>query len=118
MRSQVTTGAPTCCAVSYQDHADARDCLGNQPQGSLAGVRVDSRFSVVSGELRCLGSNAATGAQVLIDGVEDFQVLYGVRSGTTDDARWQYLDARSGRHALVRRACRQHLPAGHRRRAP
>ncbi|WP_372661102.1 prepilin-type N-terminal cleavage/methylation domain-containing protein, partial [Hydrogenophaga sp.] len=55
---------------------DARDCLGQKP---IAGsVNINNTFTVVDGELRCLGSGTS-GAQAIIAGVEDMQVLYGVK---------------------------------------
>lgn len=97
-------GRPDTLRVSHEDNATSRDCLGNRPNGNLAGVRVDSRFAVVSGELRCLGANAQTGAQVLIDGVEDFQVRYGLRDGGAAGALRRYVDAAgiAGRWSEVR----------------
>ncbi len=86
-------GRPDTLRVSHEDSTVARDCLGNRPSGDLAGVRVDSRFTVVAGELRCLGANAKTGAQVIIDGVEDFQVRYGLRDSGVSELRWHYVDA-------------------------
>ena len=57
---------------------DARDCLGQTP----AGTAITSTFSVSAGELRCLGSAASATTQAIVEGVEDFQVWYGVRSLT------------------------------------
>ncbi|HOB32792.1 MAG TPA: PilW family protein, partial [Verrucomicrobiota bacterium] len=79
--------------VSHEDRADSRDCLGNRPDSQHVGVRVDSRFTVAAGDLRCLGANTQTGAQTVIDGVEDFQVHYGLRGGEGPGARWAYVDA-------------------------
>ena len=68
--------------ISYQDNGAVRDCLGNQPPAAQIGIRVDNQFSLDSttNELKCLGANAATGAQPVVDGVEDFQVSYGVQT--------------------------------------
>lgn len=55
---------------------DARDCLGNEPLGN----RILSRFELVAGNLRCLGSGHKDPAP-LVEGVEDFQVRYAVRVG-------------------------------------
>ncbi|WP_439587214.1 PilW family protein [Hydrogenophaga sp.] len=55
---------------------DARDCLGKEPEGN----RILSRFELFGGNLRCLGSGDDTPAP-LIEGVEDFQVLYAIRTG-------------------------------------
>ncbi len=62
---------------------DARDCLGNVPLGA----RIQSRFEMVGGNLRCTGSGHKDAAP-LIEGVEDFQVRYAVRV----DERVQYLE--------------------------
>lgn len=62
---------------------NAADCLG-QIGSPVAGIK--NRFELVNGSLRCLGSaNAVPGP--LIDGVEDFQVRYGVR--TNDNLQYQ-----------------------------
>lgn len=55
---------------------EARDCLGNAPEVG----RILSRFEVLGGNLRCLGSGNDDSAP-LIEGVEDFQVQYAVRVG-------------------------------------
>lgn len=62
---------------------DARDCLGNAPLGD----RIQSRFELVGGNLRCTGSGHKDAAP-LVEGVEDFQVRYAVRV----DERVQYLE--------------------------
>jgi len=69
-------GVPDTLQLSYQDNGITRDCLGNLPVAT-AGDRVDTTFSVVGGRLQCTDSNGVT--QVLIDGVEDFQVSYGAK---------------------------------------
>lgn len=62
---------------------NAADCLG-QIGSPAAGIT--NRFELVNGSLRCLGSaNAVPGP--LIEGVEDFQVRYGVR--TNDNLQYQ-----------------------------
>jgi len=65
--------------VSYQKNATSLDCIGNGIDASLASV--DSEFSVSEQELRCNGFSGS-GAQSIGSGVEDFQVSYGVLSGT------------------------------------
>jgi len=67
-------GVPDTLQLSYEDNGITRDCLGNLPVAT-AGDRVDTTFSVVGGRLQCTDSNGVV--QVLIDGVEDFQVTYG-----------------------------------------
>lgn len=93
---QGTSGVGTVSAilrVSHQDNTVARDCLGNQPDPAQAGIRVDSRFSVVGGELRCLGASAKAGTQAIIDHVEDFQALYGMRTSSPVGLQFQFLTA-------------------------
>jgi type IV pilus assembly protein PilW len=87
------TGRPDILSVSHQDDGTSRDCLGNRPDSLAQGIRLDSRFSVTSGSLRCLGAHAATGSQVIVDGVEDFQVLYGMRSADAQGPQFRFVDA-------------------------
>nr|WP_315465094.1 PilW family protein [uncultured Rhodoferax sp.] len=68
--------SPDTLRVSYQNNGNSRDCLGNSPTGT----NVDNEFSVSNQELMCLGATN-TAAQSIASGVEDFQVLYGIRSG-------------------------------------
>ena len=84
---------PDTLRTSHQDGLGTRDCLGNQPDGALAGVRVDSRFTLVAGELRCLGAHPAAGSQTIVDRVEGFQVRYGLRTGTQAAPQFLYVDA-------------------------
>ncbi len=86
-------GTSDTLMTSYQDGGDARDCLGNRPDAAQAGIRVDSRFSVAAGTLRCLGAHRATGNQTIVDRVEDFQVDYGLRTDTAAGPRFQFMDA-------------------------
>lgn len=79
--------------VSRQDNGVARDCLGNRPDASQAGIRVDSRFYLASGELRCLGANTKSGSQAIIDRVEDFQVVYGMRAANAAGLMFRWIDA-------------------------
>jgi type IV pilus assembly protein PilW len=85
--------APDTLLISYQDSADARDCLGNQPDSAQAGVRVDSRFTLSADTLRCLGAHHSTGSQVIADRVEDFQVSYGLHVDTALGSVYRYVDA-------------------------
>lgn len=86
-------GKPDTLSASHQDDGEARDCLGNRPDAAAQGIRMDSRFSVADGSLRCLGAHAATGSQAIVDGVEDFQVLYGIRSTGAGGDRFRFVDA-------------------------
>ncbi len=79
--------------VSHQDNATARDCLGNQPDAAQAGIRIDSRFFVASGELRCAGANSKAGAQAVVDHVEDFRVSYGVREAGASGTQYRVVNA-------------------------
>lgn len=75
--------SPDTLRVSYEEQVGvSRDCLGNLPVGTTPANRhVDNQFSVMGTELVCLGNGAAA-AQTIADGVEDFQVTYGVRTVT------------------------------------
>lgn len=86
-------GAPDTLRTSHQDGQDTRDCLGNQPDASQAGIRVDSRFTLAAGDLRCLGAHRATGSQTIVDRVEDFQVRYGMRTPGAHGPAFRYVDA-------------------------
>jgi type IV pilus assembly protein PilW len=68
--------------ISYQDNGTntLRDCLGQTTADT--NIRVDNEFTYVaaSNELRCKGAAAGATAQPVLDGVEDFQVTYGIRT--------------------------------------
>lgn len=69
--------------ISYQHQGGLRerDCLGNSPPAADTNVRISNVYSVNAAlELECAGGNPITGAQALIDGVEDFQVTYGIKT--------------------------------------
>lgn len=75
--------------ISYQDNGVTRDCQGNLAVAT-AGIRVDNEFylgtGVNAGKLMCRGANdfsPLVAGQAIIDGVEDFQVTYNVRTVTT-----------------------------------
>jgi len=76
----VNGGTTDTLNISYEGTSDSTDCLGNT--SALALGRVDSAIAVNGTTLECTGS-AAAGAQVIVDGVEDFQVRYGVKAGTS-----------------------------------
>jgi type IV pilus assembly protein PilW len=84
---------PDTLTSSRGDDGETRDCLGNRPDATALGIRIDSHFSVRNGQLRCLGAHATTGAQVIVDGVEDFQVSYGLRSPGASGLAFQFVDA-------------------------
>jgi type IV pilus assembly protein PilW len=71
-------------AYQHEDNGrgDGRDCLGNSPPTADKNIRVIGvyRLNTATAELMCEGGNATTGEQALIDGVEDFQVTYGVKT--------------------------------------
>ncbi len=79
--------APDTLQVSYDTDPvlQSMDCIGAP---TLVANNISSTFSVVGNELRCLGSGSAT-QFALLQGVEDFQVLYGLRTGDN----LQYLTA-------------------------
>jgi type IV pilus assembly protein PilW len=70
--------------ISYQDNGTntLRDCLGQTTAAVTQNIRVDNEFTYVaaSNELRCKGAAAGATAQPVLDGVEDFQVTYGIRT--------------------------------------
>lgn len=82
------SSSPDTLRVSYEEQVGvSRDCLGNLPIGTTTvDRRVDNQFSIGTGanagRLMCLGNGSAT-PQALADGVEDFQVTYGVRTVAT-----------------------------------
>lgn len=81
--TQGARGAPDTLRTGMDDEPsiNARDCLGNASLGD----RIQSHFALVAGNLRCTGSGHKDAAP-LVEGVEDFQVRYAVRS----DERMQY----------------------------
>ena len=70
------SNAPDTLRVSYEDDGVVLDCLGART--TTAG-RVDNQFYVLNGNLMCQGASAAP-PQPIADGVEDFQVTYGVQT--------------------------------------
>lgn len=86
-----TSGSDTL-RLSYEDDGGIRDCQGNQ---SVTTTRVDNEFDLSSGSLRCKGASASAVAQPIADGIEDFQVWYGVQTGTGNALRLRYFTANS-----------------------
>ncbi|MBK9571348.1 MAG: PilW family protein [Rhodoferax sp.] len=70
---------PDTLRMSYEDSSNPRDCLGNRPIATV-GVRVDNEFFVDTGRLMCRGADGTP--QAIVDGVEDFQVTYGIQTTT------------------------------------
>jgi type IV pilus assembly protein PilW len=67
--------------VSYQHEGNGRDCLGIAPPAADANKRISNEYTVNAAlELNCVGGNNTGGAQAIIDGVEDFQVIYGIKT--------------------------------------
>lgn len=60
---------------STDTNAPAQDCNGNALGGT--NPTVINRYYVTNGQLMCLGNGSAT-AGVIVDGVDAFQVLYGI----------------------------------------
>jgi type IV pilus assembly protein PilW len=91
--------------ISYQDNGTAttpstvRDCLGQSTATLTQGISVDNEFTYVpvtggGGDITCRGAAADPTAQSILDGVEDFQVTYGVRTVTaTGVENFQYFTA-------------------------
>ena len=79
------SNAPDTLRVSYEDDGTSRDCLGNRPTGA----NVDNEFTLSGTDLTCKGATA-TVAQSIADGVEDFQVLYGVQTGLPGAEQYQF----------------------------
>lgn len=67
--------APDVLQISHDLDINSVDCLG---QGGNPATGITNRFEFVNGSLRCQGSGNANPGP-LIEGVEDFQVSYGVR---------------------------------------
>lgn len=82
--------APDTLRVSYEDSGTSRDCLGNRP----ATANVDNAFYISGTNLMCLGASAAA-AQSIADGVEDFQVMYGVQTGAAGAEQYRFYTASS-----------------------
>jgi type IV pilus assembly protein PilW len=71
--------------VSYQHEGDGRDCLGLAPPALEVNKIISNEYTVnAAQEILCVGRNNAGGAQAIIDGVEDFQVTYGVKTYPTN----------------------------------
>lgn len=66
------------------------DCLGNGNAAPVAGGALTSRFFVANNSLMCLGVNAATGPQALINDVQRFRVRYLVSTGADVATTAQY----------------------------
>lgn len=84
-----STGSDTL-RLSYEDDGGIRDCQGNT---SVTSTRVDNEFTLSSGSLMCKGASASAIAQPIADGVEDFQVWYGVITGTGAATTIRFLTA-------------------------
>jgi type IV pilus assembly protein PilW len=88
-------GTTDTVQISHQYAPGARDCLGNEPDPTQTGASVNSRFSVLSGQLRCMGSDTRSGNQVIADGVEDFQLRYGIRRPSALGPQFREEDAQT-----------------------
>ena len=80
--------------LSFEDDGKARDCLGQRTLFTAGSGtnRVDTQFRIVGTKLMCLGSGSTT-EQVVAEDVEDFQVLYTVRTGPAGAGSFQTYDA-------------------------
>jgi type IV pilus assembly protein PilW len=88
-------GTTDTLQISHEYAPEARDCLGNEPDPAQTGASVNSRFSVLSGQLRCIGSDTRSGNQVIADGVEDFQIRYGIRRSSALGPQFREEDAQT-----------------------
>jgi type IV pilus assembly protein PilW len=91
--------------MSYQDNgldtalSTIRDCLGQTTAIATKGIGVTNTFTYLptaggGGDLRCQGAAAGATPQPILDGVEDFQVTYGVRTVTAAGVEsFQYFTA-------------------------
>jgi type IV pilus assembly protein PilW len=90
--------------ISYQDNGSTttlstvRDCLGQSTAVATRGIRVDNTFTYQpavggGGDLQCQGAAAGATLQPILDGVEDFQVTYGVRTVVAGVENFQYFTA-------------------------
>ena len=98
------SNTPDTLSVSYEKTFDpdfpadrtrtiSRDCLGNQPTGMQANVNNVFSLDTSTNDLMCLGAAADTPAQSIANGVEDFQVLYGVQTGVPGAENYRYFTA-------------------------
>ncbi len=83
---------PDTLRISYQDNGTVRDCLGIRPAAATVNIRVDNTFSMNGADLMCLGASAAP-AQSIADGIEDFQVTYGVQTFVAGAAQYRFYRA-------------------------
>jgi type IV pilus assembly protein PilW len=88
--------------ISYQDNgidtlnSTFRDCLGQLT--AAKGISVTNTFTFLpvaggGGDLRCQGAAAGATPQPILDGVEDFQVTYGVRTVAAGVENFRYFTA-------------------------
>lgn len=73
--------------------AEGIDCLGEatnkgspdsgETENTAAPKEITNAFSVLADRLRCDGSGPTSGSYGIVSGVEDFQVWYGVREGSS-----------------------------------
>jgi type IV pilus assembly protein PilW len=90
------SGTPDTLTVQYTGMVGDTDCDGDTPvdaTGVAAGVLIQNSYNLDTStlQLRCDGLIAATPGtagtgSVLVDGVEDFQVLYGIDSDNDESA--------------------------------
>jgi type IV pilus assembly protein PilW len=83
-----TSSAPDTLRVSYENDGNSRDCLGYSPAVATV-ANVDNEFSLSGTDLRCKGATGAN-PEPIADGVEDFQVLYGVQTGLPGAEQYKF----------------------------
>jgi hypothetical protein len=88
------SNAPDTLRVSYENDGNSHDCLGYGPTVATV-ANMDNEFTLSGTDLMCKGATAAI-AQSIADGVEDFQVLYGVQTVVLGVEQYQFFPAGTG----------------------
>lgn len=78
---------------AYPNESLSRNCVGGPANGDTY-LRVESRFTLQDGNLRCGGNNTATAPQPIVGNVANFRVRYLLTTGTGDgNPQIQYVNA-------------------------
>jgi type IV pilus assembly protein PilW len=81
-------GSTDTLRISNEGKGSRRNCLGHLPNET----RIDSEYSVTDGSLRCMGMGT-NGPQPLAEGVEAFQVRYGVQTASAGGIETRFFNA-------------------------